>query len=143
MAPDYWDEDEDGKWEPPMMYNPDYKGEWTPQMILNPDYKGEWEPPQLPNPDYVEGSEAEVYRHKDLKFVGIDVWQVKSGSIFDNIVVTDSVEYAAKHAKRHWARHVDLEKQNHEAFRGNQERMEMQNRFEDVEQAADATKEEL
>jgi len=34
-----------------------------------------------------------------LKYVGIEIWQVKAGTIFDNIVVTDSIEEANKAAE--------------------------------------------
>jgi len=31
-----------------------------------------------------------------LKYVGIEVWQVKAGSVFDNILICDDPEYARK-----------------------------------------------
>lgn len=36
--------------------------------------------------------------YKDWGAVGIDIWQVKSGTIFDNILIADSVEDAKAHA---------------------------------------------
>jgi len=33
---------------------------------------------------------------KPLKYVGIEVWQVKAGSVFDNILICDDPEYARK-----------------------------------------------
>lgn len=90
--PDDWDEEDDGEWEAPMIDNPEYKGEWKAKRIENPDYKGEWEHPQIANPDYVEDNT--VYKYDDFGLVGFDLWQVKSGSIFDNVIITDSVEEA-------------------------------------------------
>jgi len=89
--PEDWDDDMDGEWEAPKSENPKYKGKWTPKKIKNPDYKGEWIQPEIPNPDYFDDKEIYIY---DSGFVGFDLWQVKSGSIFDDIVVTDDVEEA-------------------------------------------------
>merc|ERR1712228_671174 len=30
-----------------------------------------------------------VYKYDDFGFIGFDLWQVKSGTIFDNIIITD------------------------------------------------------
>jgi len=92
--PDDWNDEEDGVWEPSTMPNPEYRGEYSPKMIPNPDYKGEWKPDQIPNPDYKE--DKTVGHYKDFSAVGIDVWQVKSGTIFDDILLTSSVSEAAK-----------------------------------------------
>jgi len=90
--PDDWDDDADGEWEAPLIPNPEYKGEWKPKKIANPAYKGPWVHPEIPNPDYVE--DKTLYRYSNIGSVGIDVWQVKSGTIFDNIIVTDNVKEA-------------------------------------------------
>jgi len=96
--PDDWDDEDDGEWDAPMISNPEYKGEWHPKRIKNPDYIGEWEHPMIPNPDYV--SDDNVYLYPSLKYVGIDIWQVKSGTIFDNILITDSIEEAENFAEK-------------------------------------------
>ncbi|EEQ97714.1 Calreticulin precursor, putative [Perkinsus marinus ATCC 50983] len=89
--PEDWDEEEDGEWERPMIDNPDYKGPWMPKQIANPDYKGEWKPKKIPNPKYV----AVEKMHKfDFGTVALDVWQVNSGAIFDNIIITDDPKEA-------------------------------------------------
>ena len=85
--PEDWDEEEDGEWERPEIKNPDYKGEWKQKMMDNPEYKGKWEAPMIKNPEYVDGSGDELYRYTDLKYVGFELWQVKVGSLFDNILV--------------------------------------------------------
>lgn len=38
--------------------------------------------------------------YNDWGAIGIDIWQVKSGTIFDNILVADSVEDAKAHAAK-------------------------------------------
>lgn len=86
----------DGEWEPPMVDNPDYKGEWQPKRLDNPDYKGEWEHPEIDNPEYVP--DDNLYLRKELCIIGFDLWQVKSGTIFDNVLITDDIEEASKRA---------------------------------------------
>jgi len=63
-------------------------------MMPNPAFKGEWKANEIPNPDYTE--DKDVFVQKDSNFVGIDIWQVKSGTIFDDILLTDRVEVATK-----------------------------------------------
>jgi calreticulin len=98
VKPEDWDDEEDGEYEPPMIDNPEYKGPWTPKMIDNPEYQGEWEHPVIPNPDYIEDKELYL-RCKDCSHVGFELWQVKSGTIFDDIIVTDSLDEAKKYAQ--------------------------------------------
>ncbi|KAH8617598.1 putative Calreticulin family [Trypanosoma vivax] len=83
--PEDWSEEEDGKWEAPTIPNPAYKGPWKPRMIPNPAYKGPWEPRKIPNPEY---KKTDLYKVSEpLVHVGIDVWQVESGSIYNDIIV--------------------------------------------------------
>jgi len=107
--PDDWDEEEDGKWSSPLMDNPEYKGEWKAKRIPNPEYKGEWVHPMIPNPDYKP--DPNLYLYEKIKFVGFELWQVKSGSIFDNIIVTSSLEEANKFADETWKKTKDAEKE--------------------------------
>lgn len=93
-VPEDWDEEEDGEWEPPMVPNPEYKGPWSPAQIENPDYKGEWEHPLIANPDFVDDKSVYDVCASGCGFVGFELWQVEAGTIFDNILVTDSVEEA-------------------------------------------------
>jgi len=86
--PEDWDNEMDGEWEPPQINNPEYKGEWRPKQIDNPAYKGEWVHPEIPNPEYTP--DDKLYKYDEICSVGIDIWQVKSGTIFDNILISDS-----------------------------------------------------
>jgi len=90
--PEDWDDELDGEWEAPQIANPEFKGEWKPKMIPNPEYKGEWIHPMVPNPKYKD--DDELYLYEDNGAVGFELWQVKAGTIFDNILVTDSIEEA-------------------------------------------------
>ncbi|XP_066248126.1 calreticulin [Euwallacea similis] len=91
--PDDWDDEMDGEWEPPMIDNPDFKGEWKPKQIDNPAYKGQWVHPEIDNPEY--SPVPDLYKHDEICGIGLDLWQVKSGSIFDNILITDDATYAS------------------------------------------------
>jgi len=86
--PEDWDDEMDGAWEAPQVANPAFKGEWKAKQIANPAYKGEWEHPQIDNPDYF--NDPAVYKYSDFGVIGFDLWQVKAGSIFDNVLITDS-----------------------------------------------------
>jgi len=91
-----WDDELDGEWEAPKVPNPDFKGPWRAKRIPNPAYKGAWVHPLIANPKYV--SDDTVYRYASFKYVGIEIWQVKAGSIYGNILVTDDVDLAKKEA---------------------------------------------
>jgi len=90
--PDDWDDELDGEWEAPKVANPEYKGPWSAKKIDNPAYKGEWVHPEIDNPDYKP--DPLLYSFDSFKYVGIDIWQVKSGSIFSNFVISDDFEEA-------------------------------------------------
>lgn len=81
--------------------------------IPNPKYKGLWEAPDIDNPDYKP--DDTLYVHKDLKYVAFELWQVKSGSIFDNILVTDDFEAAMAFADETWGASKEAEKAAFEA----------------------------
>merc|ERR1711935_249013 len=63
--PDDWDEEDDGEWEPPMVANPDFVNDETLYHVC-----------------------------KDCTHVGFELWQVKAGTIFDDIIVTDDIAEA-------------------------------------------------
>lgn len=90
--PEDWDDEMDGEWEPPQINNPAYKGEWKPKQIDNPNYKGPWVHPEIDNPDYKP--DPSLYDQGEVCAVGFDLWQVKAGTIFDNVLITDSEQEA-------------------------------------------------
>jgi len=109
--PEDWDNDLDGEWEAPKVPNPEFKGEWRAKMIPNPEYKGEWVHPEIDNPDYKY--DPNLYLDASIGYLGIEIWQVKSGTIFDDFLVTDSVEDAKKEAEEILVR-IAAEKKNKE-----------------------------
>jgi len=108
-----WDDEADGAWEAPTIPNPEWKGEWKPRQIDNPNYKGTWVHPEVPNPDYVE--HKDVYKYSDIGGVGIEIWQVKAGTIFDNILVADSVSDAEAFMAETYTKQKAAEKKMFEA----------------------------
>jgi len=107
--PEDWDDEDDGEWEPPMIANPDHKGPWRQKQIDNPAYKGAWEHPMVSNPDYKPDDKL-YNRCVDCTHVGFELWQVSAGTIFDNIIVTDSVEEAQAFAEETYFKNKDGEK---------------------------------
>merc|ERR1719266_3033946 len=83
--PEDWDDEDDGEWEPPLIDNPDFKGEWVPKQIANKDYE--------------EGVQLAAY---DSMYIGYELWIVNNGTIFDNILVTDDIEYAKAQGEKLW-----------------------------------------
>jgi len=107
--PDDWDDEADGSWEAPTIPNPEYKGEWKARQIDNPDYKGPWVHPEIANPDYKE--KTDLYKYDDFGVVGIDIWQVKAGTIFDNIFISDSVKESEDFLAETYGASKDKEKE--------------------------------
>merc|ERR1712195_365340 len=80
--PEDWDDEDDGEWEAPTISNPEYKGVWVHPEIDNPEYK--------PDPTLHESVSNGI---------GFELWQTKAGSLFDNIIITDSWDEAKKYAE--------------------------------------------
>ncbi|XP_065339862.1 calreticulin isoform X1 [Cloeon dipterum] len=134
--PEDWDDEMDGEWEPPMIDNPEYKGEWKPKQIDNPAYKGVWVHPEIDNPEYKP--DANLYKRDEICGIGFDLWQVKSGTIFDNVLITDDPEYAKKYAEDIWKPRFEGEKKMKEA----QDEEERKKREAEAKEAADKADDE-
>merc|ERR1712137_650980 len=93
--------------EAPMIDNPEYKGEWSVKRISNPAYKGFWEQKKIANPEYKD--DDNLYSFADFGFLGFDLWQVKGGTLFDNIILTDDTTEADAFAKK-WKELSEVEK---------------------------------
>ena len=99
--PAFWNEDEDGEWEPPLIANPRWREIWEPQMIANPDYKGIWSPPLILNPDYDPHAANTIYQQcNPCGHVGFELWQVDAGTVFDDILISDAEEEIEQNTKR-------------------------------------------
>ncbi|NXS18466.1 CALR protein, partial [Mystacornis crossleyi] len=94
--PDDWDER--AKIDDPEDTKPE--GEWRPQQIDNPDYKGKWVHPEIDNPEY--SPDPLLYSYDSFGVIGLDLWQVKSGTIFDNFLITDDEKLAEEIGNETW-----------------------------------------
>jgi len=137
--PDDWDDELDGTWEAPTISNPEYKGEWAPNMIPNPEYKGEWIHPLIPNPAYSTDDHIYVYENE---FVNFEIWQVKSGSIYDHILVSDSVEEAEEFVSSHFTAQQKAEKEMFDEQEKEREEAERQEREKEKEKLEEEEGEE-
>lgn len=124
--PDDWNEAMDGVWEGPLIPNVKYKGEWKPRIIDNPNYQGEWIHPEIDNPKY--RPDPTIGHYHNISVLGLDLWQVKSGSIFDNFLLTNDEEFAAEVGNMTWGLRKDVEKQWRELY----EEMEKQKEAEEA-----------
>merc|ERR1712031_36643 len=66
-----------------------------------------WEAKKIDNPEYED--DDKVYKYADFGFIGFDLWQVKGGTIFDNVIITDDVAEADTLAKK-WKALSEVEK---------------------------------
>merc|ERR1712002_27998 len=108
--PEDWDDEMDGEWGPPMIDNPEYKGEWKPRQIDNPTYKGPWIHPEIDNPEYNADDAEDLGKYDEFCKIGLDLWQVKSGTIFDNFLITDDPAEAKKSGEETWGATKDAAK---------------------------------
>merc|ERR1712187_324444 len=134
---DDWDDEEDGEWEAPMKDNPAYKGDWSVKRISNPEYKGVWTAKKIANPEYED--DDSVYKYADFGFIGFDLWQVKGGTIFDNVIVCDDVAEADAFAKK-WKELSEVEKAKKkadEAKKSEEKKKEDEDEDDEEEESAD------
>ncbi|CAE8625945.1 unnamed protein product [Polarella glacialis] len=124
QKPPDWDDEEDGEWEAPVIMNPacsvgcgkweapttsnpDYKGKWYAPKIDNPAYKGVWKPRQVENPEYFVDEAPAILPAIDG--VGIDIWTMNKGMIFDNILIATDPAKAQAFAEQSWKLRKELE----------------------------------
>ncbi|XP_072976015.1 calnexin homolog [Typha angustifolia] len=129
--PEDWDDEEDGEWEAPkidnpkceaapgcgewkrpMKRNPAYKGKWHAPLIDNPNYKGIWKPQEIPNPDYFELDKPDF---EPIAAVGIEIWTMQDGILFDNILISDDEKVAGSYRDNAWKPKYEVEKEKQKA----------------------------
>ncbi|KAB2053686.1 hypothetical protein ES319_A12G204500v1 [Gossypium barbadense] len=129
--PEDWDDEEDGVWEPPKMYNPKcaiapgcgewkrpmksnsaYKGKWSPPLIDNPNYKGVWKAREIPNPNYFELDKPDF---EPIAAIGIEIWTMQEGILFDNIVIAKNEKVAKSYRETKWKPKFEIEKERQQA----------------------------
>ncbi|KAG4190688.1 hypothetical protein ERO13_A07G045900v2 [Gossypium hirsutum] len=129
--PEDWDDEEDGEWEAPkidnpkcetapgcgewkrpMKMNPAYKGKWSAPLIDNPNYKGIWKPQEIPNPDYFELDKPDF---EPIAAVGIEIWTMQDGILFDNILIAKNDKVAESYRETTWKPKFEVEKEKQKA----------------------------
>jgi calnexin len=95
-----------------MKRNPAYKGKWHAPLIDNPNYKGIWKPQEIPNPDYFELDQPEF---EPIAAVGIEIWTMQDGILFDNILIAQDEKVASSIRDTTWKPKFDVEKEKEKA----------------------------
>ena len=62
--------------------------------------QGVWVHPEIDNPEY--SADSNLYLKEEICTIGFDLWQVKSGTIFGNILITDDIEHAKEFGETVW-----------------------------------------
>ncbi|CAN0025667.1 unnamed protein product [Bubo scandiacus] len=134
----------DGEWEPPRYPEPRVQGEAGGGSIDNPDYKGKWVHPEIDNPEY--SPDPHLYAYDSFGVIGLDLWQVKSGTIFDNFLITDDEKLAEEIGNETWGATKEAERkmkeQQDEEQRKKQEEEEKQQKEEEGDEEGDGDEEE-
>merc|ERR1712088_615872 len=113
IKPEDWEQPEhvaDPDATKPEDWDDEMDGEWEPRQIDNPAYKGAWVHPEIDNPEYNADDAKDIAKYDENCKLGFDLWQVKSGTIFDNVLITDDAEHAKKVGEELWAVTKDAEK---------------------------------
>ncbi|KAJ0554615.1 Calnexin [Helianthus annuus] len=131
VKPEDWDDEEDGEWEAPQIENPKcesapgcgewrrplkrnpaYKGKWHAPLIDNPAYKGIWKPREIPNPDYFE---LEKPNFEPIAAIGIEIWTMQDGILFDSILIASDEKTAAEIRDTTWKPKFKVEEEKQKA----------------------------
>ncbi|XP_037674467.1 calreticulin-3 isoform X1 [Choloepus didactylus] len=90
--PSDWNGDLDG----PLLQKPPYQGGLKPEGI-NQDV---WLHQKMKSTNYL--TEFDLSEFENIGAIGLELWQVRSGTIFDNFLITDDEEYAENFGKATW-----------------------------------------
>jgi calreticulin len=101
QKPEKWNAEEDGVWEPPLIPNPRWRAGSEPRMVRNPKYKGPWKAGLVRNPEYSEERAKSLYQQcNPCEHIGFELWQVDAGTVFDDILITDSEDELMEETRR-------------------------------------------
>ncbi|XP_051119083.1 calnexin homolog [Andrographis paniculata] len=125
--PEDWDDEEDGEWEAPkidnpkcleapgcgewkkpMKSNPAYKGKWHAPLIDNPNFKGIWKPREIDNPEYFELDKPDF---EPIAAVGIEIWTMQDGILFDNVLIATNEKVAESYVETAWKSKFKIEEE--------------------------------
>ncbi|KAG8518973.1 Calreticulin, partial [Galemys pyrenaicus] len=76
------------------------QGQGPEGIIDNPNYQGEWIHSEIDNPKYK--LDTTICHYYNISVLDLSLWQVKSGSIFDNFLFTNDEEFAKEVGNKTW-----------------------------------------
>merc|ERR1712146_643993 len=82
--------------------------------------------PMIANPDFVD--DEFVYKYNSFGVAAFEVWQVKAGTIFDNVFIGDDVEEAKAFAEATYAKTVGPEKEMYDSIKEEERKKEEEER---------------
>ncbi|XP_057566113.1 calreticulin-3 isoform X2 [Hippopotamus amphibius kiboko] len=94
--PSDWNSELDGDWQAPMLQKPPYQDGLKPEGID----KDVWLHQKMKNTNYL--MEYDLSEFENIGAIGLELWQVRSGTIFDNFLITDDEQYAEDFGKATW-----------------------------------------
>ncbi|KAM7143766.1 calreticulin-3 isoform 2-T2 [Molossus nigricans] len=94
--PSDWNSELDGEWQAHMLQKPPYQDGLKPEGID----KDVWLHQKMKNTNYL--TEYDLSEFENIGAIGLELWQVRSGTIFDNFLITDDEEYAENFGKATW-----------------------------------------
>ncbi|XP_006768508.1 PREDICTED: calreticulin-3 [Myotis davidii] len=103
--PGDWNSELDGDWQAPMLQKPPYQDGLKPEGID----KDVWLHQKMKNTHYL--TEYDLSEFENIGAIGLELWQVRSGTIFDNFLITDDEAYAENFGKATWGETKDPERE--------------------------------
>ncbi|KAM5308653.1 calreticulin-3 isoform 3-T3 [Glossophaga mutica] len=94
--PSDWNHELDGDWQASLLQKPPYQDDLKPEGID----KDVWLHQKMKNTKYL--LEYDLSEFENIGAIGLELWQVRSGTIFDNFLITDDEEYAENFGKATW-----------------------------------------
>nr|XP_013001958.1 calreticulin-3 isoform X2 [Cavia porcellus]XP_013001959.1 calreticulin-3 isoform X2 [Cavia porcellus] len=103
--PSDWNSELDRDWPGPMLQKPPYQDGLKPEGI-NPDI---WLHEKMSSTSYL--AQYDLSEFENIGAIGLELWQVRSGTIFDNFLLTDDEAYAENFGKATWGQTKGPEKE--------------------------------
>ncbi|XP_032129010.1 calreticulin-3, partial [Sapajus apella] len=91
-----WNGELDGDWQTAMLQKPPRQDGLKPQGID----RDIWLHHKMKNTNYL--TQYDLSEFENIGAIGLELWQVRSGTIFDNFLITDDEEYADNFGKATW-----------------------------------------
>ncbi|XP_010642615.1 calreticulin-3 isoform X1 [Fukomys damarensis] len=103
--PSDWNSELDGDWPGPMLQKPPYQDGLKPEA-MDQDL---WLHEKMPSTGYL--TRYDLSEFESIGAIGLELWQVRSGTIFDNFLLTDDEKYAENFGKATWGQTKGPEKE--------------------------------